>query len=121
VSPSHSGSPALVGGITLLTVATAAIHFYVGASFGSTLFVLNGVGYLALLAAFLLPLPQLARFREAVRWTLVGYAGLTIVLYFVLVPAFRPIGLVDKAIEAALVALLLIDARRPPASPRGRA
>jgi hypothetical protein len=98
-------------GIFLLTLATAAIHLYLGLSFGNTLFVLNALGYLGLLAALQLPIPQLARFRVAVRWALVGYAALTIVLYFIDNPGMT-IGYVDKAIEVALIALLLADAYR---------
>ncbi len=73
-------------GIFLLALATTAIHLYLGLSFGNTLFVLNGLGYLGLLAALQLPIPQLARFRPIVRWVLVGYTALTIVLYFVIAP-----------------------------------
>jgi hypothetical protein len=72
------------------------------------LFIFNGLGYLALLAA--LRLPQLARFRGAARWVLVAYTALTIVLFFVMAPTYTIIGYVDKAIEVALIALLLADA-----------
>lgn len=98
-------------GIALLTLATAAIHLYLGLSFGVVLFTLNGLGYLGLLAALQLPIPQLARFRPVTRWVLVAYTALTIVLYFVMAP-LTAIGLVDKAIEAALILLLLADAYR---------
>jgi hypothetical protein len=98
-------------GIFLLTLATAAIHLYLGLSFGNTLFVLNGLGYLGLLAALQLPIPLLAHFRDAARWALVGYTTLTIVLYFIDNPAMS-IGYVDKAIEVILTALLLADAYR---------
>ena len=43
------------------------------------------------------------------RWVLVGYTTLTIVLYFVMAP-LTVIGLVDKMIEVALIVLLLADA-----------
>ena|SRR5215218_6393523 len=98
--------------IFVLALGTAFIHLYLGLSFGNTLFVLNGIGYLlGLLAALQLPIPQLARFRGAARWALAGYAALTIVLYFLEDPGMT-IGYVDKAIEVALVALLLADAYR---------
>jgi hypothetical protein len=105
-------------GIFLLALATAAIHLYLGLSFGNTLFVLNGLGYLGLLAALQLPIPQLARFRPIVRWVLVGYTALTIVLYFVMAP-LTVIGLVDKAIEVALIVLLLADAYMASSEPSG--
>ena len=105
-------------GIFLLTVATAVIHLYLalsaipyyGLNFGVMLFLLNGLGYLGLLAVLQLPIPQLARFRSLARWTLVAYAALTIVLFFVMAPFYDFIGYLDKAIEVALIALLLADA-----------
>jgi hypothetical protein len=106
-------------GIFLLTLATAAIHLYLGLSFGNTLFVLNGLGYLGLLAVLQLPIPQLARFRGAARWALMGYAALTIVLYFIDNPGMT-IGYVDKVIEVALIALLLADTYRVGSEPPER-
>src|SRR5829696_2212224 len=55
-------------------------------------------------------LPQAARFRGAARWVLVAYTALTIVLFFLMAPTYTIIGYVDKAIEVALIALLLADA-----------
>jgi hypothetical protein len=114
-------------GIFLLTLATAVIHLYLaftaipyyGLNFGVMLFILNGLGYLGLLVALQLPIPQLARFRNAARWTLVAYAALTIVLFFVLAPFYEFIGYVDKAIEVALIALLLADAYTVSPEPSG--
>src|SRR5919107_6356432 len=108
----------LGAGIFLLTLATAVVHLYLafsaipyyGLNFGVMLFILNGLGYLGLLAALQLPIPQLARLRSAARWALVGYAALTIVLFFLMAPYYTFIGYVDKAIEVALIALLLADA-----------
>ena len=111
-----SSAVGLEVGIFVLALGTAFIHLYLGLSFDNTLFVLNGIGYLGLLAGLQLPIPQLTRFRGAVRWALVGYAALTIVLYFLEDPGMT-IGYVDKAIEVTLVALLLADAYR--ARPKG--
>jgi hypothetical protein len=105
-------------GIFLLTLATAGIHLYLaltavaymGFNFGVMLFILNGLGYLGLLAALQLPIPRLARFRSAARWALVAFAALTIVLFFLMAPSYTILGYVDKAIEVALIALLLADA-----------
>src|SRR4051812_38325421 len=105
-------------GIFLLTLATAVIHLflaftaipYYGLNFGIMLFILNGLGYLGLLAVLQLPIPQLARFRSAARWVLIAFAALTIVLFFLMAPVYPIIGYVDKAIEVALIALLLADA-----------
>ena len=57
-----------------------------------------------------LPIRQLARFRSAARWALIAFAALTIVLFFIMAPVYMLIGYVDKAIEVALIALLLADA-----------
>jgi hypothetical protein len=113
-----SVGPALRVGILVLALATAIIHLYLaftaipyfGLNFGVVLFILNGLGYLGLLAALQLPIPQLVRFRSAARWALVAYAALTIVLFFLMAPSYEFIGYVDKAIEIALIALLLAEA-----------
>ncbi|MCA1718109.1 MAG: hypothetical protein LC781_15255 [Actinobacteria bacterium] len=119
MASSHASARVVVGiGIFLLALGTAAIHLYLGLSFGNMLFVLNGLGYLGLLAALQLPIPQLARFRPIARWALAGYTALTIVLYFIDNPGMT-IGYVDKAIEVALIALLLADAYRARAEPSG--
>ena len=96
-------------GIALLTLATALIHLQL--AFPDPAFILNGLGYLALLAALYLPHPRVAGYRTLVRWVLVGYAALSILLW-VLLGARTPIGYIDKAIEIALIALLLLEARR---------
>ncbi len=100
---------ALRAGIVLLTLATAIIHLQL--AFPDPGFILNGLGYLALLAALYLPVPRLAHRRNVVRWVLIGYTALTILLWVVL-GARTPIGYVDKAIEVALIALLLLEAAR---------
>ena len=97
----------LRGGIVLLTLGTALVHLQL--AFPDPVFILNGLGYLILLVA--LYLPQLTRYRNVVRWVLVGYAALTIFLW-VLIGARTPIGYIDKAIEGALIALLLLEIRR---------
>lgn len=93
----------------VLALGTAMIPLYLSLS-GIPMFVLNGLGYLALVAALYLPVPRLARYRSAVRWVLIGYTALTIVPW-ILVGARTPIGYVDKVIEVALIALLLIEGR----------
>jgi apolipoprotein N-acyltransferase len=100
---------ALRAGVVLLTLGTAVIHLQL--AFPDPAFILNGLGYLALLAALYLPIPQLARYRNAVRWVLIGYTALTILLW-ILVGARTPIGYTAVTIEVALIALLLLEARR---------
>ncbi len=76
----------------------------------STLFILNGIGYLVLIVA--LYLPFLYRFQRIVRWLLIVFAATTFVLYF-LVNGFHldTISLIDKVAEIALIVLLVIDDR----------
>lgn len=98
-------------GIIALTLTTAIIHLYLG-SLGLPLFVLNGLGYLALLAALYLPIPRLASYQNAVRWVLVGYTALTVVLWLVITGgASTAIGYVDKMAEVLLIILLVASAR----------
>ncbi len=77
----------------------------------SRAFILNGLGYLTLLAALYLPVPQVARYRKTARWALIGYTALTISLW-ILLGARTPIGYIDKIIEISLILLLLVEARR---------
>jgi hypothetical protein len=107
MTPTETTTPgALRAGIAVLTLATALIHLQL--NFPDPMFILNGLGYLVLLAALLLP--SLARYRRLVRWALIGYAALTIFLWLLL-GARTPIGYIDKVIEVALISLLLLDAR----------
>ena len=108
----YSGTPANAAlriGIIALTVGTALIHLSL--NFPDPGFILAGVGYLTLLAALYLPIPQIARYRNVVRWVLIGYAALVIFLW-ILIGARTSIGYVDKVIEVALILLLLLEARR---------
>ena len=110
-STSRSANDPLRIGVIVLTIVTALIHIYLGLK-GFPLFILNGLGYLGLLAALTLPIPRLSGYRNLTRWVLVGYAALTILLW-ILVGARNSIGYTDKIIEVCLIVVLLIDARRP--------
>lgn len=99
----------LQAGITVLALATAIIHFTL--VFPSPLFILNGLGFLALLAALYAPLPFLAPYRAWARWALIGYTALTVILW-VIVGLRAPIGYVTKVIEVALIVLLLLEGRQ---------
>ena len=100
---------ALRAGIIVLTLGAALIHFSL--AFPDPGFILNALGYLTLLAALYLPVPQVARYRSVVRWVLIGYAALTISLW-ILFGERIPIGYTAKAIEVVLIVLLLLEARR---------
>ena len=107
VSYASTGAAVRVG-IVVLTLATALIHLQL--AFPDPAFILNGLGYLTLLAALYLPVGRVARYRNLVRWVLVGYTALSILLWIFL-GARSTIGYIDKAIEISLIALLLLDAR----------
>ena len=105
-------SPALRLGVVVLTAATAAIHLYLGLSSGLPPFVLNGLGYLTLLAALYMPIPRLLPYRNTVRWLLVGFAALTILLWLVITGGnSTTVGYIDKLVEMLLITLLVAEAR----------
>jgi hypothetical protein len=97
-------------GVMVLTIGTAMIHLYLGFQ-GFPLFILNGLGYLTLLAALTLPIPRISDHRSLTRWVLIGYTTLTIFLW-ILVGARNFIGYADKIIEIVLAALLVLEATR---------
>jgi hypothetical protein len=91
-----------------LTLVTAYLHI----SLGGQLFLLNGLGYLTLAAAYLaaplVPLPPVERLAWLPRIGLAVYALVTIGAYLVMGP-FTWVGWVAKGIEVAIVALLIAD------------
>jgi hypothetical protein len=101
--------------VIVLAVVTAAIHFSRAASDPEIrlLFTLNGVGYLALVALLYAPVNRLDPYRRSVRWALIGFAAVTIVLYGVWGAMSGewtvPLGPIDKLIEGALIGVLWWD------------
>jgi hypothetical protein len=84
------------------------------------LFLLNGIGYLVLAGA--LYLPQLRQHQPLIRWLLIAFAAVTIIMYFAIAGLrFNPVGYLTKAVEVALIILLLIDGRRATQSAAGGA
>lgn len=115
----------LTGVILELTLATAYIHL----TLGGTLFLLNGVGYLALGTAYfvaaVVPMPAVRRLGWLPRASLVAFASVTIAAYLMMGSYFT-LGWLTKGIEVAIVLLLIADllmsadaghaVRRPPRS-----
>jgi hypothetical protein len=98
-------------GIIVLTAVTAVIHLVlaVGADpMTMVMFTLNGLGYLALVAA--LYLPQFRAYHRLIRWALIAFAAVTIIGW-VAVGERSTIGYLDKLVELALIALLLLEGR----------
>jgi hypothetical protein len=96
-------------GVVVLTLMAAIVHLSL--LFPDPVFILNGFGYLTLLAALYLPIPRLEPQRRVVRWALIGYATLTI-LAWVAIGERTPLGYSTTAGELALVVLLLMEGRR---------
>ncbi len=114
--------------IIALTLITAVVHLQTSimtASFPpggpsilsliplsiSTLFLLNFVAYIVLGVA--LYLPFLRPYQRIIRWLLIALAAVTIIAYFLILGIqFNLLGYFDKAIEVALIVLLLIEERQ---------
>jgi hypothetical protein len=97
--------------VVVLTMMAAIVHLSL--LFPDPVFILNGIGYLTLLAGLYLPVPRLVPHRRVVRWALVGYATLTI-LAWVAIGERTLLGYSTTAGEVALVILLLMENRRMP-------
>lgn len=99
-------------GIILFTLATAVLHIIL---FPDIMFTLNGLGYLALLAAYFLPIPFLQQRHNLVWWALVGYTTLTIILWVIMgdknfvAGTSSATGYYAKAAELLLLAFLFAD------------
>jgi hypothetical protein len=76
------------------------------------LFLLNFVGYIVL--AIALYLPALQRYQQIIRWVLIVYTAITVILWFLITGGhFDIVSYGDKIVEIALIVLLLIDSRKP--------
>lgn len=114
----------LTAGIVVLSLASGYIHFTLGntTTMLGLLFLANAAGYVTLAGAVLVAAavrhPFVVRFGWAPRVALAGFAALTIAGYLVMGPYFA-LGWITKAIEVALIALLVVDMLRVYGSPRG--
>lgn len=99
--------------IIVLTLITAGVHLAFGLAglFGGDLggftipFVLNGLGYLSLLAALFMDVPFFRDNRPLAHWLLIGFAALTLILYFVFngFSNFGPAAIITKGAELLLI------------------
>jgi hypothetical protein len=109
--------------IIVLTLATAFVHGVIlnvpNVPLGrlDPPFTLNAVGYLALMAAlFFVQVPGLEGREALLHYVYMAFAGVTIVLYFVIVGAdsfSNVLGLVTKTIEVLLITALWLHLRAP--------
>jgi len=108
----------IVIAIVALTLSTAYIHL----TLGGLLFTLNAIGYAAFAVAMIViatvPHSLVRRFDWMPRAGLAGYTATTIGAYLVMGPSFG-LGWIAKAIEVALLTLLLADVLRAYGSPLG--
>ena len=118
VQPQNRLNLLLSGGIFVCTLFTALMHLYLGTQPDEALriwFLLNGLGYLTLLAAFFFS-PS-ASFHFGIRWFLLGYTLLTILLWVLLGSPLQgqldPFDLTVKVDEVILVVLLLLARSHP--------
>lgn len=99
-------------GIILFAFATAVLHIIL---FPDIMFTLNGLGYLALLAAYFLPIPFLQEKRNLIWWVFVGYTTLTIILWVIMgdknfvAGTSSATGYYAKAAEVLLLVFLFAD------------
>ncbi|WP_322792376.1 hypothetical protein [Bellilinea sp.] len=105
----RAGIDWLGGLIILLTAATAGIH--ISLLFPDVVFILNGLGFLSLAAAYFLPIPLFVQRRKWVAWAYVGYTLVTILLW-VAIGERSTLGYLTKAIEIALLISVWLDYRR---------
>jgi cellulose synthase/poly-beta-1,6-N-acetylglucosamine synthase-like glycosyltransferase len=105
--------------IVLAAVATAFIHIVLALQFPGgvdRVFLLNGLGYLALTALLFAPFGVLDRWRTMIRWLLIIYTLITVVAW-VFVGVRSPVAFADKAIEIVLIVCLWLDGLRARANP----
>jgi hypothetical protein len=111
-------------GILVATLATSALHIFSAFALyhppqlsPDPMFTLNGLGYLSLLGAYLLPIPFFQKRHKLVWWVLGGYALLTILLWAVIgdhdfATLDGQIGIAAKTAEVILLACLWADRPR---------
>jgi len=105
----NSAAPTyVIPGIIILTAATALIHFSLSIIMGKfdLIFTLNGLGYLALLAALFLDLPYARDNRKLVRFAFIAFTAVTIIAWVFMGDKNWWLGWLDKVIELGLIGLL---------------
>jgi hypothetical protein len=113
--PTNTAGLALRAAIVALTLATGWIH----ATLGGPLFTLNAIGYVVAAAAMVAPIALAVRLRWFIRLGLIGYAATAIVAWYLTGPRYD-VAYLAKAIEVALIALLLVEVRAYDGNPLRR-
>jgi hypothetical protein len=113
--PTSPAGLTLRSAIVALALATGWIH----STLGGLLFSLNAVGYVVAAAAMAAPIGLAIRLRWFIRLGLIAYAATAIGAWFVMGPRYD-IAYIAKAIEVALIALLLVEVRAYDGNPLRR-
>jgi hypothetical protein len=101
--------------VAIIVLAGATAFLHLSLALGSRapthfplpgLFILNAAGYLVLIGMLYLPLLQ--PFQRVIRWLLIVYTLATIISW-AFIGDRDMVGFLDKAIEIALVILLLVE------------
>lgn len=98
--------------IIVLTLATALIH--ISLLFPDPMFIMNGLGYLSLLAAYFLPVSIFRKYHSLIRWVFIAFTLVTIVAWLLIGDKSWPggaLGYFTKTIEVLLVIFLFSDRR----------
>ena len=99
--------------IVVCTVMAAFIHLYAAIQpdedLGFWLF-LNGAGYLGLLTIFFMP--RFTEWHDKISFLLMGYALLTIVLWFIFGQSYDFVGYIANSVEIVLAVLALYEGCR---------
>jgi hypothetical protein len=107
----QKSSTVRIGGVQIaiivLTLITAVVHFTL--VFPSVLFILNSLGYLALLGAFFLNISFLRQNHNLVRWAFMGFIVLTILAWIAIGDKTWIVGYLTKLDELVLLYLLWRD------------
>lgn len=90
-------------------LVTTVIHLYLGLAFGDVLFLLNALGFVGLTALYLLPIKMLQPYRGLVRWVLMGYSLLTIIMWAIMNGKLDAPGIAAKSVEVLIIILLFLD------------
>ena len=93
--------------ILALAIITGIIHLLLG----GPLFILNGLGFLALAGAYVLQPAFLKPVKPFLGMAFIAFAAVTIILYFAFnwPDVWGPLGIFTKLVELALVVQLLRD------------
>jgi hypothetical protein len=106
--PQGGGHMPPIGGPSIMTMLPLPLP---------VLFYLNFIGYIVLAIALYLPallqFQPLLRYQRVIRWLLIVYTAITVVLWFLITGGhYNLSAYIDKPIEAALIILLLVDDRQ---------